>query len=217
MTGRYLWFGYGCDQWGGNIGRIDLGRQPARLSTGVASQDFYNAPLLAAASQNRSVLLAGQPSLSPASVYAYGIGAGGALTTLRTNSWSVIGSNLREIALDPTGTTLYTAAAYPYEVQAFPFADISTPTATYPADAYPSAVDVSRDGTRVAVGRDASYGPEVFAFTPDGTELARFELTGKLVPGAVAWSPNGARLYAVSDDWPNANQAILHILPIPAG
>ncbi|MEH0931869.1 YncE family protein [Micromonospora sp. CPCC 205558] len=216
LTGRYLWFGYGCDQWGGNIGQIDLGRQPARLATQVADQDFYDAPLLTAASQNRAVLLAGQPSLSPASVYAYGIGAAGTLSTLRTNAWSVLGSNLRDIALDPTGTTLYTAAGAPYEVQAFPFADISAPSATYPTGAYPNAVEVSRDGTRIAGGADASYDPDVFVFTPDGTELARFELGDELSSGALAWSPNGARLYAVAYDWTGVDQATLHVLPIPA-
>ncbi|WP_444949968.1 hypothetical protein [Micromonospora ureilytica] len=217
LTGRYLWFGYGCDQWGGNIGQIDLGRQPARLTTGVAGQDFYDHPLLTAAGQNRSVLLAGQPSLSPASVYAYGIGAAGALTALRTNDWTVIGSNLQDIALDPTGTTLYTAAGAPYEVQAFPFADITTPSATYPTGAYPNAVEVSRDGARIAAGADATYDPDVFVFTPDGTELARFELRDELGDGALAWSPNGQRLYALSYDWSGRDQATLHVLPVPAG
>jgi hypothetical protein len=71
LTGRYLWFGYGCGGWDGNIGRIDLGRQPARVTTGLdTGGGFYGAPLLTAASQNRSVLLAGQPGLSPASVSA---------------------------------------------------------------------------------------------------------------------------------------------------
>ncbi|MFG3553109.1 YncE family protein [Micromonospora sp. NPDC047557] len=216
LTGRYLWFGYGCDQWGGNIGRIDLGRQPARVTTAMATtQDFYGAPLLAAASQNRSVLLAGQMSLSPASVYAYAIGAGGTLTLLRTNDWTVIGSNLRDIALDPTGTTLYTAAGAPYEVQAFPFADITTPSATFPTGAYPTAVEPSRDGTRIAAAADTSY---LFVYRPDGTELTRFVLGGgELSQGALAWSPNGLRLYAVSYDWTGRNRATLHVLPVPAG
>ncbi|WP_157552448.1 YncE family protein [Micromonospora sp. NRRL B-16802] len=218
LTGRYLWFGYGCDQWGGNIGRIDLGRQPARVTTGMAtSQDFYDAPLLTAASQNRAVLLAGQPSLSPASVYAYDIGTGGVLSAPRTNEWTVVGSNLRDVALDPTGTTLYTAAGSPYSVQAFPFADITTPSATYPTGPYPNAVELSRDGTKVAAGADASYDPDVFVFRPDGTELARFELgNDELSPGALAWSPNGARVYAASYDWTGARPVALHVLPVPA-
>ncbi|MET7822094.1 hypothetical protein [Micromonospora zamorensis] len=216
LTGRYLWFGYGCDQWGGNIGRIDLGRQPARLSTGAASEDFYYAPLLAAASQNRTVLLAGQPGLSPASVYAYGIGAGGTLTTLRTNEFSAVGSNLRDVALDPTGTTLYTAAGSPPLVQAFPFADISTPSATYATGPYPRAVELSRTGTRIAAGADAAYNPDVFVFAADGSEQARFELGDELSPGGLAWSPNEARVYAVTSDWTGARPATLHVLPVPA-
>ncbi|WP_433129627.1 YncE family protein [Micromonospora sp. CA-240977] len=218
LTGRYLWFGYGCDQWGGNIGRIDLGRQPAQVTTGVATgQDFYDAPLLAAASQNRAVLLAGQPGLSPASVYAYEIGAGGALGAPRANAFMAVGSNLRDVALDPTGATVFTASGAPYEVQAFPFSDISTPSATYPTGAYPNAVEVSRDGTRIAGGADASYDPDVFVFRPDGTELAHFELGDELSPGALAWAPNGARVYAVSYDWTGARPVTLHVLPVPAG
>ncbi|MET8370258.1 hypothetical protein ABZU42_11055 [Micromonospora profundi] len=216
LTGRYLWFGYGCDQWGGNIGRIDLGRQPARVTTGMATtQDFYGAPLLTGVLQNRSVLLAGQMSLSPASVYAYAIGTGGTLTLTRTSDWTAIGSNLQDIALDPTATTLYTAAGAPYEVQAFPFADITTPSVTFPTGAYPAAVEPSRDGTRIAAAADTSY---LFVYRPDGTELNRFVLGGgELSPGGLAWSPNGARLYALSYDWTGRNQATLHVLPVPAG
>lgn len=217
LTGRYLWFGYGCDQWGGNIGRIDLGRQPARLSTGVVSEDFYYAPLLAAAAQNRAVLLAGQPGLSPASVYAYEIGAAGALTMLRTNQFSAVGSNLRDIALDPTGTTLYTAAGSPPLVQAFPFADIATPTATYATGPYPRAVELSRLGTRIVAGADAAYAPDVFVFAADGTEQARYELGDELSAGGLAWAPNEARVYAVTSDWTGARPATLHVLPVPAG
>ncbi|WP_433652699.1 YncE family protein [Micromonospora zamorensis] len=218
LTGRYLWFGYGCDQWGGNIGRIDLGRQPARVTTGMATtQDFYGAPLLAAASQNRSVLLAGQAGLSPASVYAYEIGTGGTLGAPRTNAFSAVGSNLRDVALDPTGTTLYTAAGSPPLVQAFPFADISTPSATYATGPYPRAVEPSRTGTMIAAGAHAAYAPDVFVFALDGTELARYELGDELSAGGLAWSPNGARVYAVTWDWTGARPAMLHVLPVPAG
>ncbi|MCI4064339.1 hypothetical protein MRQ36_17735 [Micromonospora sp. R77] len=120
------------------------------------------------------------------------------------------------MALDPAGTTLYTAAGAPYAVQAFPFADITTPSATYATGAYPNAVEVSRDGTRIAAGADASYDPDVFVFAPDGTEQARYELGGTLVPGALAWQPNAARLYAVTSDWTGATPATLHVLTVPA-
>ncbi|MFE0589653.1 hypothetical protein [Micromonospora echinospora] len=216
LTGRHLWFGYGCDQWGGNIGRIDLGRQPAVVTTGMASHDYYGAPLLTAATQNRTVLLAGQPSLSPASAHVYAIGAGGALSLQHQNDWSVLGSNLRDIALNPPGATVYTAAGAPYAVQAFPVTAISTPSTTYATGAYPIAVELSRDGARVAAGASATYDPDVFVFAADGTEQVRYELGAELVAGALAWSPNGARLYAVTADWQGVAPATLHVLTPPS-
>ncbi|MCZ7439705.1 hypothetical protein O7598_25110 [Micromonospora sp. WMMC241] len=218
LTGRYLWFGYGCgdSSWNGNIGRLDLGRQPAALTTGLARQTYYGAPLLTAASQNRAVLLAGQQSLSPGSVDAYGIGAAGALSFLRTNEFSALGSNLGDIALNPAGDTVYTASGAPYEVLAFPFADITTPSATYPTGPYPVAVELTRDGGRVAAGVDGYYDPDVFVFGLGGVEQARFELGGLLVDGGLAWAPNGARLYAITSDWTGAVPATLHVLPVPA-
>ena len=216
LTGRFLWFGYGCGGWDGNIGRLDLGRQPAVLTTGLARETYYGAPLMTAPQQNRTVLLVGQPGVSPASVDAYAIGTGGALSFLRTNDFMAVGSNLRDIALNPAGDTIYTASGAPYEVQAFPLAAITTPTATFRTGAYPNAVELTRDGTRVAGGADASYDPDVFVFGLDGTEQARFELGADLVPGGLAWSPNGARLYAITSDWTGARPATLHVLPVPA-
>ncbi|MGC4854699.1 hypothetical protein ACLQ24_15215 [Micromonospora sp. DT4] len=47
--------------------------------------------------------------------------------------------------------------------------------------------------------------------TPSG-----FELGDELSPGALAWAPNGARLYAVSHDWTGTRPVTLHVLPVPA-
>lgn len=220
LTGLSLWFGYGCDQWGGNIGRVNLNNQPATVTVGVVGENYYDHPLLTAARTNREVLLAGQPSLSPGSVYAYGVGPGGTLTLLRGNEFGAVGENLKDIALDPTGTTLYTAAGWPYRGQAFPFADITTPSRTYQTGPYPNAVELSRDGTSVAVGTFSWYDPDVHVFTADGTAVTNFELGEDLVDRALAWSPNGARLYAVTARFGGADPpvpATLHVLTPTAG
>lgn len=219
QTGQFLWFGYGCDQWGGNIGRINLNHQPAVVTLGVVARDFYEGPLLTAAVGNPEVLLAGQRSVSPASVYAYGVGADGNLSLVSENDWEAVGSNLIDIALDPTGTTLYTASGRPYVVQAFPLADISTPSQTFATGAYPTAVELSRDGTRVAAGADAYYDPDVFVFNADGTQVTVLELGQLLVDGGLAWSLNGNRLYAVSatPSWAGPPvPATLHVVRVPA-
>ena len=218
LTGRFLWFGHGCDQWGGNIGRIDLGRQPAVVTPAVTTRDYYEAPLLTSASRNNKVLLAGQAALSPGTVYAYSIGAGGALTELRANDHGSIGSNLRDIALDPTGTTVFTASGAPYEVLSLAFGDLATFGTTYDTDPYPIAVELTRDGTRVAGGADASYAADVFVFNLDGTQVTAYELGQTLMPNGLAWQPNGRRLYAIStsDFWLDPRPPDqLHVLPVP--
>jgi hypothetical protein len=220
FTGRFVWFGYGCDQWGGNIGRIDLGHQPAVVTTAVTSQDFYGAPLLASAVRNAKVLLVGQAGLSPASDWSYSIGTAGTLTQLSTGNFGDTGENQQDIALDPTGSTAYLASGAPYHVQSFPAADLTKEGTSYETGAYPDAVDVSRDGTRIAGGASAWYDPDVFVFTTDGTVVAQFELGGTdhvLARSGLAWAPNGKRLYAISNDgYFYETPAQLHVLPVPA-
>jgi hypothetical protein len=220
FTGRFVWFGYGCQTWGGEIGRIDLARQPATVTLGTAGYNFYNAPTLSSALRNNKVLFAGQQDLSPWTGYSYTIGAGGVLTRVSTTDHGSVGSNLQDAALDPTGTTVYTASGAPYRLQSFAMADLTQAGPTYETEAYPNAVELSRDGTRLAGGSFAWYDPDVFVFGTDGTPVAQFELGGDdhvLTDGGLAWAPNGRRLYAISNDgYLYQNQAQLHVLPIPA-
>lgn len=215
LAGRRLYFGYGCDQWGGNIGMVDLGRQPAVVSTGLVAEDFYDHPVLATTPAAPAVLIAGQPSLSPASVYVYGVGAGGALTFQRRSDHSATGSNLRDLALSRDAATVYLAQGWPYGIQAFAVADLSQQSQFIPTTAYPNAVEVSRDGALIAAGSDATYDPDVFLLRPDGIGVTSFELGENLVPGALAWAPGGRRLYAVSQHW-SGGAPSLHVLPAPA-
>ncbi len=208
LTGRYLWFGYGCGGGDGEIGRFDLGRRPATVATGLAGVRFSSAPLVTSALRNPRVLLAGEAGGSTASVQAYTIGAGGTLADRRTNASDDSGSNLGDIALDPAGETAYTAAGSPYAVLGLSAADL-TPRTRYVTGPYPNAVEVSRDGTRVAAGILGLHGPDVHVFASDGTGQLHFELGDALLPGALAWAPNGRRLYAVDEG------ANLHVLPVP--
>jgi sugar lactone lactonase YvrE len=215
LSGRRLFFGYGCDQWGGNIGVIDLSHQPAVVRTGLADQDFYDYPILATTPAAPTVLIAGQPSLSPSSVHVYSIGAGGALTFQRRSEHTATGSNLSDLALSRDGATVYLAQGAPYGIQAFAVADLSLQSQFMPTTAYPNAVEVSRDGSRIAAGSDATYDPDVFVLRPDGVQLTSFELGDNLVSGALAWAPGGTRLYAVSQHW-SGGAPTLHVLPAPA-
>lgn len=220
FTGRFVWFSYGCDQWGGGIGRIDLARQPAVVTTGLGGQDFYDAPLLATALRNNKLLFVGQPSLSPWTGWSYAIGTAGALTLTSQTDHSSVGSNLKDAALDPTGATVYTASGAPYYIQSFSTADLKQPGQTYAADAYPVAVEVTRDGTRIAGGIDGAYEPDIYVSDINGTAVTQFELGGqdhRLADRGLAWQPNGRHLYAISNDgYLYQNPAQLHVLPVPA-
>ncbi|MEE6260831.1 hypothetical protein [Plantactinospora sonchi] len=214
ISGRRLYFGYGCGQWGGNIGRVDLGRQPAVVHTGLAAENYYQHPILATAVGAPSVLTAGQPGLSPSAVFVYDIGTNGALTFLRRSAHSATGSNLRDVALSRDGTSVYLAQGAPYGIQAFAVADLNQQSQFFPTTHYPNAVEVSRDGTLIAAGSDASSEPDVFILRPDGIGVTSFVLDESLVARALAWAPNGQRLYAVTQHW-SAGAPMLHVLPVP--
>ncbi len=220
FTGRFVWFGYGCGTWGGEIGRVDLARQPAVVTTGLTGRSFYGAPRLATALRNNKVLFAGEEGLSPWTGYSFTIGTGGALTHVSTTDHVSVGSNLNDAALDPTGATVYTASGAPYHLQSFSMADLTQAGPDYETTAYPNAVEVTRDGTRIAGGSFAWYDPDVFVFGADGTAVTQFELGGQdhvLQDGGLAWAPNGRRLYAISSDgYLYQNPAQLHVLPVPA-
>ncbi|MDG4832559.1 hypothetical protein O7627_25085 [Solwaraspora sp. WMMD1047] len=215
LAGDRLYFGYGCDQWGGNIGRIDLDQQPATVHTGLASESFYRHPLLSTVPGAPSVLIAGQPALSPASVSVYSVAASGALAFQRRTAHTAAGSNLRDIALGADAASVYLAQGAPYGIQAFAVADLNQQSMFIPTTAYPNAVEVSPSGARIAAGSDAAYQPDVFILRPDGIRVTTFELGQTLVTGALAWSPDGGAVYAVSQHW-SGSPPQLHVLPVPA-
>ena len=219
FTGRFVWFGYSCGTWGGNIGKIDLGRQPAVVTTAQTTIDFYGAPILASAVSNNKVLFAGEAGLSPWTGWSFSI-AGGTLTQISTTSHSATGGNLGDLALAPTGTTAYSASGAPYHISSWTVADLAEEGKTYQTGPYPVAVDVTRDGALIAGGTFAWYDPDVYVFKVDGTPVTQFELGGQdhvLATSGLTWAPNGRRLYAVSNDgYLYQNPGQLHVLPVPA-
>jgi sugar lactone lactonase YvrE len=218
VTERFVWFGYGCDQWGGSIGRIDLSQQPATVTLGLGGEDFYDSPLLATASANDDILFVGQPALSPWTGWSYAIGADGELTQTSRTDHTSVGSNLADAALDPTGSTVYTASGYPYYVQSFRTADLTKTGLTYITSNYPNSVELTRDGTRIAGGVSGTYNPDVIVFNLDRSVVASFELGGQdhlLADHGLAWHPDGDRVYAISNDgYLLRDPAQLHVLPV---
>ena len=217
-AGRYLWFGYGCQAGGGDIGHIDLRRQPATVTLGLSGRAFYDAPMVSSAPRNNAVLVAGEVGSSPSTIRSYTV-AGGKLTQVSTTR--ELGSNLGDLALDPAGSTLFSANGWPYHFPSVPVGELEGPRLNYEALPYPVAVEVSRDGGKLVGGIDGTYEPDVFFYTVGNPVAQSTYEVGRdhtLLDGALAWSPNGKRVYAVASDeyfGPSSN-VDLHVIPAPA-
>jgi len=204
LSGRWLWFGYACDVygWNGNIGRVDLGAQPATVRTGLVGgvAPFYGAPLVDSP-PNGGVLVVGQPNLSPGSLQTYAIGTDGSLALLRTSVHGTVGGNLRDIAVTGDASTVFTASGAPYAVVGYGVSDL-TQQLSVPTAPYPNAIELSADNTLVAGGSDAYYDKDVFVIRRDGTRVGSVDFgTGNtLIDRGLAWAPDGTRLYAVTEN-----------------
>lgn len=219
LAGRYLWFGYGCQAGSGDIGHVDLGRQPARVTLGLATSTyFYDAPMVTSALRNATVLLAGETGSSPSEIHSFTVAAG---KLTEVSSSRDLGSNLGDLALDPAGTTAFTANGAPYHFPSVPVGDLTAPGLDYQAQPYPLAVEVSRDGAKLVGGINGIYEPDVFFYTVGNpVPLSTYEVGQgfHVLNGALAWAPNGRRVYAVSTDehHESSTNAELHVIPAPA-
>ncbi|MBB4692968.1 hypothetical protein [Paractinoplanes abujensis] len=161
------------------------------MATRLTGISFFTPPLPATAPRTSKVLFVGQQGLSPWTGYSFAIGANGTLTEVSRTDHASVGSDLWDAALDPTDETVYTASGTPYAAQSFVTADLTKAGRTYDTGTGPNAIELNPGGTRLAVGSDAPYEPDVFVFAATGTAMTRFELGTGLQPGALAWAPDG--------------------------
>jgi YVTN family beta-propeller protein len=209
LVGQTLWFGYGCDQWGGNVGRIDLAAATPSVTVGLTS-GYWAYPILSAPRADSGRLFAAQPSLSPSSVTVYTITANGALELAGKTEHTVVGSNLRDVAAAPDGDTFYTASGAPYEILQFETDQLTVARRRFATGPYPNAVEVSRDGSQVAAAADTNG---LYVFRPTSAQPTKLTLTGSqsVIDRGIAWAPNGAQLYAVTASFSGTTPAVLHV------
>lgn len=215
LAGRYLFFGNGCSyNDSGYIGSVDL-EHPSTVRTELGGHryGFYGSPILAAGKEP-GILVAGEIGLSSADVYVHRVEADGTLTLVQSAESGSTGGNLQEIDVSPDSSTVLTVSGSPYYVQQFWADDLTEPMHRYPIGSYPNAVEMSPDGKLVAGGTDSIYELDVHVFDLDGVVIARYELGERLLTGALGWSPDGSRLYAVSHDgsWNPPAKPHLHVL-----
>lgn len=107
---------------------------------------------------------------------------------------------------------MFVAAGSPYEIQAFDATGFAK-TGSYPTGPYPVAVAVAPDGGSVAAGVDSVGEHDVLVFPrDDSTPAAKFGFgdgAGKVLPGGLAFSPDGRRVFAIVG---TAGSAALRVL-----
>ncbi|WP_046496309.1 hypothetical protein [Streptomyces odonnellii] len=196
VDGR-IWFGYGA-----NLGSLDIsGAEPVVKLRQRSDVDVDGTVLLGADPAVPGVLAVGGSN----ALGVYDVSAEGA--TLRGETR--MENTVKQIDLTPDGTKVLTSwnDASPYGLAAYSATDL-TPLGGYPTGAYPNAVAIAPDGT-IAGGSDSSYDPDVHIFKPGSTKPVRqydFPNTGNtsgadlLAPGALAWAPDGSRVFAVSSN-----------------
>ncbi|MFI9576344.1 hypothetical protein ACIG5D_33380 [Microbispora rosea] len=156
LSGRWLWVGYGCDQWDGGVVGIDLSSGYRSRLIRVAAT--YASPKVAAAG---NTLVVGDSGLSPASLRVYDV------NTLRATLRGIIDGHdyhtgfLGDLAITPDGSTII--AAFPDSDEYFAWDTTSLQKVrAYGPDPdsgyYLPVVAVSADGTHVAAGRGTKSG-----------------------------------------------------------
>ncbi|WP_394432171.1 WD40 repeat domain-containing protein [Streptomyces sp. SGAir0957] len=203
VTGSTLWFSYGTS--GGSIGALDTTQEKPEpvLDQTAGGYSFSSAPVLAA-SQDGSELAAGARD-SGGVVTVYDVS--GTKATQRVTK-GLDGSGYDQIAFSADGTQVITASGYPYEHPAYSTTDLNR-VHTYPSGDYGAGVAVSPSGI-LAAGTSSWYQDDLHVYRQGGTQPVRTYEFGNtstssggdtLIDGVMSWSPDGATLFAVSDNY----------------
>ncbi|GLY07891.1 MULTISPECIES: hypothetical protein [Actinoplanes] len=215
VTGRHLWFGYGCGQWDSDLGRVDLRGSAGTVTLELAGQKFFTPPLLATARANPGILLVSDYGLSPARLWAYTVSTGGVLGPAGPGSYDPARGDVFDLALAPGGRTAYAAGAY--RVQRYAVTDLTQQTGAYETGPFLQAMELTDSGTLLATAVEgAEVGRHLLVYRAGGTLLSDTTLagsTGAIVAGALTWSPDTRRLYTVTYDATEpADRAELHVV-----
>jgi hypothetical protein len=160
-----------------------------------AAPDSNAPPLVTSTGTPGGPVVAGQTELSLSNIRTY---------TVTTNELvaaaggEVVGSNLTDLALAPSNTTLYRAAGSRTQVDAFSSTDLSRQGA-YATGPYPNSVALSPDSKHLATGIFTSQAKAISIY-PIGAGEPREQFTANdlvLAGRGLAWSGDSSRLFAI--------------------
>lgn len=203
-TGSDVWFGYGCDAWSGEIGRLDTAVEPAVPTYGHQAPEpgnpekdqrrFERAPLLAEGGEGAAVrVVASQPHISPVNVRVFRVDGGKLVEEGRQDRG---GSNLTDLTVGADGALFYTAAGSQDHVGAYRADKDMGSAGAWRTGQAPNSVAASPDGAWLAAGvRTAGPdGASVYVHAPDASRdprTYRLPAGQRLVDRGLAWSEDG--------------------------
>lgn len=210
VAGTYLAVGHSCNRWAGSGGYGGVGvldTSSGAFSDLLSGGPFYQ-PIVASSAGAADLFVTGDLGLSPTTLSTVtSIGGEPDLVAERYNT----GSNLRDLAVAPDGSTVVQASGFPYDHNSYTIPFLAD-SVVYDSTNYPNAVAWSADGTTVVSGTDSSYDDDVrFHDAAGGGVTAVFELGARLVPGGLAVSGDGRTGFAITETG-SANAYSLQIL-----
>ncbi|MFF7180059.1 YncE family protein [Streptomyces sp. NPDC008121] len=202
QAGGKLWFAYE----GAKVGSLDLtGAEPVVVLDQVQGDLWFGGGTLLLGSDPAApnVLAVGDKDSSPTTLAVYDVSSG----VPAVKASKSVNGGLQELDVTPDGKQVITSSGAPYHHPAFSTSDLSEEI-QYASNTYPNSVAIAPDGS-IAGGTSSWYDPDVHVFKPGKAKPVRqydFPNTGNssgadtLVPGALAWSPDAGKLFAVSEN-----------------
>jgi hypothetical protein len=133
----------------------------------------------------------------------------------------VIISNVHDIAVSPDGTHVIPAGGAPYQFDELAAGNLLPTGVVYPANPYPTAVAMtSANGGLFAGGMNGLYDNDIVLYRlgDSSSEIATHDFgstSQTLVPGGLAFSPDGTRLFAVTGTSPTDTFHVMSVGALP--
>jgi hypothetical protein len=199
LAGGRLFYGFGCQTWGGSLGSVSV----ADGSAGpVVADSLYSAPRL---SGSGDTLVSAALGLSSTGFASYTAGADGTVTERATTSAGTV----YDFAVSNDGTRLIvTGYGNGYRLDRYATSDLST-AGNVAMSSYPQAVAYSADGSQFAGAMGTSYTDMIRVFDDASATLtsnsrlypANTSVNPGILPGTMAFSTNGTLLYGIAQDY----------------
>ncbi|MEV6109085.1 Ig-like domain repeat protein [Streptomyces sp. NPDC051940] len=202
VGGGKVWFGYGENWDTAEIGSLDLTTETPTVSLELGiGQNWSGAPSVYTDPDLPDTVVAVDGHISSAPVVVYDVSTG----TPAVRTQKELDGFIKNLAFTPDNQRFVAAGNFATSMREFSLADLSA-VASYPGNYTMESVAIAPDGTVAGGSTDRDNVGDVYVY-PGGAgapAASRNLFDGPLDTDGVAWSPDGSRLFVVSDDPWNA-------------